>query len=994
MIDYKHSDLFLKGSADKQWKIEYDGGVITNKSLFSQSIEITESLCSGDALRFGSCEAGVLKFKMGNVVQPLLGKWLSVSVILDRNEGDPFFVGRYKVASDKATSDRLHREVVAYDAMHEIINASVVDWYNEVLPNESSWISMRQFRTSFLENFGIEQEETTLANDGMIVRKTIQVGEGVEIDDETERLSVLRESSLSGLDVIRAICEINGCFGHIGRDGKFHYIYLEQAIEGLYPSENLFPGRAPEHMVQSKTGSLYPQEPKGIKIGRKSYMECHWEDFYTKRITKLQIRQEENDIGKIWPEGQASQEDNCYIIENNFLVYGKTEGELRLIAKSVFERITDIVYRPFDAEAVGNPCLEVGDPVTIPTKHEIVESYVLSRTLKGLQGLRDEYRSSGVLKYGEKTNGVHSSIIQLSSKANVLKRTIEETRSELINSDEGLRSEILQTAGEIRTEVQNAKEGLETSILQTADRIAQEVHDRGESEKELYSRIEQEAGRITQEISERKDGEDILSSKIEQTAGSITQTIAGSERMWNSKFEKEDGTTEEITVDLYEYGDPRMQGHSYFFIDEEEYRYGMKYLDQKSGKVWMATGNRPNEKPPRTVWSFYRQLELITSSLESRIEQTITGVSMEVENGEKSAGIAITLESEDGTTENIRGTIEMNGLVTFKNLTGEEGETKINGALLETGTVNCDTLNGGSINGQVITGGNITGTDIEANSFSAYSAISMQYAKDHPRIPVLILGTATVPATLQLGSPGGGISDFHVYPSVQFHEEAFFNKNIHGERVLYLDKNDGKRGVSTFASDGATHFMIDVEEDSGTTMVGLPSMSKDSEKTTTRLRGNSVVLHSSGAAVTSDERVKNSFKPLDEFDAVYMDIEPCAFKYNNGNSGRYHFGVKAGSVKEAFEKHGYTTKDFGGFVQMSDNPENEEYCGVDDPMGIIYTEFVMWNMRKNQMQQREIDGLKKEIIFLRDKLNEQDEEIGKLEAITDGLLKMIQKEGG
>ena len=79
---------------------------------------------------------------------------------------------------------------------------------------------------------------------------------------------------------------------------------------------------------------------------------------------------------------------------------------------------------------------------------------------------------------------------------------------------------------------------------------------------------------------------------------------------------------------------------------------------------------------------------------------------------------------------------------------------------------------------------------------------------------------------------------------------------------------------------------------------------------------------------------------------------------------------------------------------MSDNPENEEYCGVDDPMGIIYTEFVMWNTRKNQMQQKEIDGLKKEIIFLRDKLNEQDESIGKLEAITDGLLKMIQKEGG
>ena len=110
---------------------------------------------------------------------------------------------------------------------------------------------------------------------------------------------------------------------------------------------------------------------------------------------------------------------------------------------------------------------------------------------------------------------------------------------------------------------------------------------------------------------------------------------------------------------------------------------------------------------------------------------------------------------------------------------------------------------------------------------------------------------------------------------------------------------------------------------------------------------------------------------MDEFDSVYMDIEPCAFKYNNGTSGRYHFGAKAQNIKEAFEKHGYTTQDFGGFVQMADNPENEDYCGIDDPMGIIYTEFTMWNThmiqklcKKIEEQQSEIDLLKKSVSFL------------------------------
>ena len=115
-------------------------------------------------------------------------------------------------------------------------------------------------------------------------------------------------------------------------------------------------------------------------------------------------------------------------------------------------------------------------------------------------------------------------------------------------------------------------------------------------------------------------------------------------------------------------------------------------------------------------------------------------------------------------------------------------------------------------------------------------------------------------------------------------------------------------------------------------------------QTKTILRGQTVLLkNTSGSAVTSDERVKNSFKSLDEFDDVFMDIETCAFKYNQGVSGRYHFGAKAQQVRDAFLSHGYTTQDFAGLVQTTDDPESEDYCGVTDPWSLIYTEFTMWN---------------------------------------------------
>ena len=491
MVDYKYKDLYNKSHIDKQMKIvvcdyvgyglpyrkypaklEYEGKVyldaetnfyykcrktgifyswekvereyelivFKNSNIDQENFELSESLCSKSELRFGCCEASVLKFRIHNTFVPLKEKWLTATEVLDGNIDAPFQFGRYKVFSDIPTADRLYRDVTAYDAMYDIINSSVVNWYNSILPNLSSWITMKNFRTSFIEYFGLKQKEITLVNDDMLVQKTIQVEEGTEIDNETEQVSILKESSLSGLDVIRAICEINGCFGHIGRDGKFHYIYLTQDIMGLYPSNTLFPDHAPGYLPQSEMGHLYPQDPKSTNLSTGKYKSCQYEDFICKKIEKLQIRQEENDIGKIWPEEGNRPSENCYIIENNFLVYGKTSSYLRIIAKNIFEKIKDVVYRPFSAECIGNPCIEVGDPVRLPTRYEIVETYILNRTLKGIQGLVDSYSASGAEKYSQNVNGVHNSIIQLKSKANILKRTIEETRSELIDSDVGLNS--------------------------------------------------------------------------------------------------------------------------------------------------------------------------------------------------------------------------------------------------------------------------------------------------------------------------------------------------------------------------------------------------------------------------------------------------------------------------------------------------------------------------------------------------------------------------
>jgi len=998
VVDYKYKDLYNKPHIDKQMKIiacdyvgygapeskypaklEYEGKVyldaetnyyykcrksgisytwekveheyellaFKNSDIDWENFELSESLCSESELRFGCCEASVLKFRIHNTFVSLKDKWVTATEVLEGHSDSPFQFGRYKVFSDVPTADRLYRDVTAYDAMYDIINSSAINWYNTILPERNSKVTMRQFRTSFVNYFGLEQEEITLVNDDMIVEKTIQVEEGVEIENETEHTSIIRESSLSGKDVITAICEINGCFGHVGRDGKFHYVYLKQDIMGLYPSNTLFPDHAPWYLKQSETGHLYPQDPKSTSLGTGKYKSCQYEDFICRRITRLQIRQEENDIGKIWPEGEKKPDDNCYIIENNFLVYGKSSDDLKVIAKNIFNKITDIVYRPFSADCVGNPCLEVGDPVRLPTRYELVESYILSRVLKGIQGLGDSYSANGTEKYSEKLNGIHNSIIQLKSKANILKRTIEETRSELIDSDAGLNSLILQTAGEIRAEVKNTKEGLESSISQTAE--------------------------------------------------SITSTVARTEKIWSEK--EEDGTP--INIGKYGLGAPPR------IMTAEEYTPGLKYLDQTSGKVYVAIKHHPMDRPQWVEWREYAQLEQVSTTirteikqtaegirqevsdsergLSSRIEQSVKAIDMSVVNGSTSATLNLSVTKENGSV--ITGQakeIKFSGLVSFENLAANDGKTIINGGNITTGNINCDRLNGGKIKGQTFEGGKITGANIEAKS--AYYIRDPDF-DDRYRV-IYIKSDSTSDTELRIGriSKNGYESGYnylafkessqdrscHIYSDLMRAHCELQATKLYANRYLDFTQDSGEMGVRVNVShEGLAHYIIGYRQEDRFTFAGVPASQYSDSPTSLRLRGNSVVLSSAGSITPSDERLKNSFKPLDGFDEVYMEIDPCAFRYNKGTSGRYHFGVKAKNVKDAFEKHGYTTKDFGGFVQMYDNPENEDYCGIEDPMGIIYTEFVMWNThmiqklyKKIEEQQEEIDSLKESVSFL------------------------------
>ena len=510
MVDYQYSNLFLKDSVDKQLNIVSDDGKIniTNTELHQEKFELTESLCSESELTFGACEAGMIKFTVSNVFLPMKGKWLTAKMTLDGHEDKPFQIGRYKVYSDTPTADRTCRDVVAYDALYDILSSDVADWYNQILPKKDSTVTLKQFRDSFFNHFGVEQEEVSLVNDEMIIEKTVEVKASSSGSSDTAETSTIGEV-ISGKEVLSCILEINGCMGNIGRVGKFRYVYLTQDMQGLYPANDLYP-----------SDDLYPRNPKSTSISKSQYISAQYEDYIVRTIDKLQIREKENDIGVIVGDG-----GNTYVIEGNFLVYGKGTKELNEIGEKTLSKIKGIIYRPFSADCKGNPCLEVGDAVRLTTKYELIESYILKRTLKGIQALRDDLEADGEEYRTSKVNGIQRSILQLKGKSNTLERSIDETKSTIVDVEKGLQSQITQTATEIRSEVKNTTDGLSSRITQTSESITAEVNRATSAEGTLSSKISQTAESITAEVNRATNAEETLSSKITQTAESITAEV-------------------------------------------------------------------------------------------------------------------------------------------------------------------------------------------------------------------------------------------------------------------------------------------------------------------------------------------------------------------------------------------------------------------------------------------------------------------------------------
>lgn len=355
---------------------------LNNSQIYEESMYLHESIFEKRSIEFVGCISSIFMVDINGLKADIKGKRIIVTISTDDTQDEPVTLFNGIVDSAVKQSNKQIKEIVAYDELYTKGNTEVAAWYKSL----TFPISLKDLRYSLFSFIGLEQEEKSLPNDDIVIKKQYA------------------PNTLQALSVIKAICQINGAFGIMNRRGKFEYRILGKmdSYRGAYPGSLLFPGPNTFPGVRAAT--------TGTDLAQTSftfYKSVRYEEFEVRPVDKVTIRQSEEDEGVTFGDGE-----NNYIIQGNMFSYGLADSVLKTVAENVYNSVQGFSYYPYTADNNGLPFVECGlDMVTYMmidyeatfsdenTSGNVIyekKSFpVLNRTLSGIQALRDKYSADG-----------------------------------------------------------------------------------------------------------------------------------------------------------------------------------------------------------------------------------------------------------------------------------------------------------------------------------------------------------------------------------------------------------------------------------------------------------------------------------------------------------------------------------------------------------------------------------------------------------------------
>ena len=501
--------------------------IIDNDTIYQESIKITQSLCEDEELTLGGCIASSMTFEVAEIIDKDINDCkFSVGIQLVDSHGKQLAntipMGMFTVTNAKSVDDKDYKDVTAYDDMYYKASVDVAEWYNSYFPivgtttgtdsdgntittNVYGKTTLGQFRKDLLEHLGISYRLQDLPNDDMVVEKTVSPSNG----------------SMSGQALLKMICTLHGGFGIMNRDGLFEVVHITGGAlypeETLYPEESLYPEDQYQYIGVNGTDEiLYPE-----------YRTVSYEEYICSPITCVNLRNDNDDVGVT----VGSDISNPYVINANYFIYGKSVTDLNEIGNIILNQISCITYRPCTIDMQGLPYIDVGDAIALEKKTTDVESFVFSRTLCGIQNLREKYLAKGT-EIRENEVSPNEEFEQLKARTIKISKSVDGLSVDLADLEKNTSSRFEQTSESIVAEVirANAVEGeLSSRIDLASDSITAEVNRAKGAEGELSGRITITAGEITQEVSRAKGEEENLSARISVTAEQITLEVSRAE---------------------------------------------------------------------------------------------------------------------------------------------------------------------------------------------------------------------------------------------------------------------------------------------------------------------------------------------------------------------------------------------------------------------------------------------------------------------------------
>lgn len=350
---------------------------IGNSQIWSESMVLKENIMSGSNFEFVGCVSSQFSVTVSGISDNIVGKYIEVSISTDDTDAIPLFKG-YVTDCEKQTN-RTFKKITAYDILSKKGKKNIIDWWNTL----TFPITCANLRNQLFQKLEITQVSCSLPNDSVSIQS-------------------YTPSQLSALDLIKAICQMNGVCGIINRDGEFEYrgLNVEPVVAsyGAFPKilipkgDHSFPGYVKTlNSVETYSLDDSGDEPQTEQLGY--YRKVDYSDYTVKPITKITIRKNGSDVGVSYGDG-----DNNYVLQANILLNNQESSALQTIAQKIYNNVKDISFIPFTSENNGLPYMEVGkDTVNLyvlndeGTEYEMKTFSVMGRELKGIQSLKDNF---------------------------------------------------------------------------------------------------------------------------------------------------------------------------------------------------------------------------------------------------------------------------------------------------------------------------------------------------------------------------------------------------------------------------------------------------------------------------------------------------------------------------------------------------------------------------------------------------------------------------